>query len=105
MKWDELLAIVKNEPVFSSALLLAGPVSAGQVRLQLSRWVKSGRLIQLRRGVYSLAPAWRQIDPHSFVAANRLQRRSYVSLQSDLARSWNIPATSPSCRPKQWKNC
>ncbi len=95
MKWEKLLALVGNEPVFSSALLLAGPGSAGQVRLQLSRWVKTGRLIQLRRGVYSLAPAWRKVEPHPFVVANRLQRGSYVSLQSALAFFGIIPEYVP----------
>ena len=89
------MALVGNEPVFSSALLLAGPVSTGQVRLQLSRWVKAGRLIQLRRGVYSLAPAWRKVEPHPFVVANRLQRGSYVSLQAALAFFGIIPEHVP----------
>ena len=95
MKWENLLALVGNEPVFSSALLLAGPVSANQVRLQLSRWVKAGRLIQLRRGVYSLAAAWRKVEPHPFVVANRLQRGSYVSLQAALAFFGIIPEHVP----------
>jgi len=95
MKWEDLLAIVGDEPLFSSALLLAGPVSAGQVRLQLSRWVKAGRLLQLRRGVYALAPAWRRKEPHPFVVANRLQRGSYVSLEAALAYHGLIPEHVP----------
>ena len=42
-----------TEPVFASALLLAGDVSSAQMRLQLSRWVKAGRLLRLRRGLQS----------------------------------------------------
>ena len=95
MKWERLLTLVGNEPVFSSALLLAGHVSTGQVRQQLSRWVKAGRLIQLRRGVYSLAPAWRKVEPHPFVVANRLQRGSYVSLQAAMAFFGIIPEHVP----------
>jgi len=95
MKWEALLALVGREPVFSSAFLLAGEVSAGQVRLQLSRWVKAGRLLQLRRGLYALAPAWRKVEPHPFLAANRLQRGSYVSLQSALAFHGVIPEHVP----------
>lgn len=66
--------LVADEAVFSSALLLAGNESVRQVRLQLSRWVTAGRLLQLRRGIYTLAPAWRKVEPHSFLVANRLQR-------------------------------
>jgi predicted transcriptional regulator of viral defense system len=95
MKWDTLLTLVANEAVFPSALLLAGGVSAQQVRLQLSRWVKAGRLIQLRRGLYALAPTWRKVEPHPFLVANRLQRGSYVSLQAALAFHGVIPEHVP----------
>ncbi len=95
MKWQTLLELVADEPMFSSALLLSGKVSASQVRLQLSRWVKDGRLIQLRRGLYALAPVWRKVDPHPFLIANRLQRGSYVSAQSALAFYGIIPEYVP----------
>lgn len=95
MKWQSLLELVANEPVFSSTLLLSGKVSAQQVRLQLSRWVKDGRLIQLRRGLYALSPVWRKVEPHPFVIANRLQRGSYVSAQSALAFHGMIPEYVP----------
>ena len=95
MKWESLLGLVANEPAFTSALLLAGKVSAPQVRLQLSRWVKVGRLLQLRRGLYALAPTWRKLEPHPFLIANRLQRGSYVSLQSALAFHGVIPEQVP----------
>jgi predicted transcriptional regulator of viral defense system len=95
MKWETLLGLVGNEPVFASAFLLAGNVSAPQVRLQLSRWVKAGRLLQLRRGLYALAPAWRKVEPHPFLVANRLQRGSYVSVQAALAFHGMIPEHVP----------
>ncbi len=95
MRFDALLALVADEPVFASALLLAGDVSAAQVRLQLSRWVKAGRLLRLRRGLYALAPTWRKVEPHPFLVANRLQRGSYVSLQSALAFYGVIPEHVP----------
>lgn len=95
MKWETLLELVGGEPVFSSALLLAGRVSARQVRLQLSRWVKAGRLLQLRRGLYALGPTWRRVEPHPFLVANRLQRGSYVSTQAALAFHGLIPEQVP----------
>jgi hypothetical protein len=90
-----LLRIVADEPVFASGLLLAGDVSAAEVRLQLARWVRSGRLIQLRRGLYTLSEPWRKVAPHPFLVANRLQRGSYVSLQSALAFHGVIPEHVP----------
>jgi predicted transcriptional regulator of viral defense system len=95
MKWESLLVLVGSEPVFSSSLLLSGRVSAAQVRLQLSRWVKAGRLLQLRRGLYALSPVWRKVEPHLFLVANRLQHGSYVSLQSALAYHNAIPEYVP----------
>jgi predicted transcriptional regulator of viral defense system len=95
MKWKSLLALVADEAVFSSGLLLSGTESLRQVRLQLSRWVKAGRLLQLRRGLYALAPPWRNVEPHPFLVANRLRRGTYVSLQSALAWHGVIPERVP----------
>ncbi len=95
MKFDELLSLVADEPVFSSSLLLSGKADVRHVRLQLSRWVKSGLVIQLRRGLYALAPPWRKVEPHPFLIANRLRSGSYVSLQSALAWHSAIPEQVP----------
>jgi hypothetical protein len=95
MKFDELQALVAGEPVFSSALLLSGLTNQRAVRMQLSRWVKAGRLIQFRRGLYALAPPWRKVEPHPFLVANRLRRGTYVSLQSALAWHGVIPEYTP----------
>lgn len=95
MKFEALLNLVGMEPVFHSGLLLAGNVSVEEVRLQLSRWVSTNRLVQLRRGLYVLAPAWRKVEPHPFLVANALQRGSYVSLQSALAFHGVIPESVP----------
>ncbi len=95
MNFESLLTLVADEPVFSSSLLLSGDASARQVRLQLSRWSKAGRLLQLRRGLYALGPAWRKVEPHPFLVANRLRRGAYVSLQSALAWHGMIPEYVP----------
>ncbi len=95
MKWEELLHIVADEPVFSSGILLAGDLSPNDVRRQLSRWVRSGRIIRLRRGLYALAPPYRKTAPHPFLAANALRPGSYVSLQSALSHYGMIPEYTP----------
>jgi hypothetical protein len=108
MKFERLLAIVGREPVFETGLLLAGDVTPADVRRQLSRWTASGRLYQLRRGLYALAPPYRKVRPHPFLVANRMVRGSYVSLQSALAYYGLIPeyvpvATSVTTgRPARW---
>lgn len=95
MRFGALLAIVEGEPVFETGFLLAGDVDPADVRRQLSRWVKSGRLQQLRRGLYTVAPPYRTVTPHPFLVANRLVRGSYVSLQSALAFHGLIPEHVP----------
>jgi predicted transcriptional regulator of viral defense system len=93
MEYNSLLKLIGDDPVFESSLLLAGMINPKIVRLQLSRWVNSGRIFQLRRGLYSIAPPYQKIKPHPFLVANRLQRSSYVSLQSALAFYGLIPET------------
>jgi predicted transcriptional regulator of viral defense system len=95
MKFADLLAVVGNEPLFETGLLLAGEVDPLDVRRQLSRWVQMGRLIQLRRGLYMLAKPYRRVDPHPFVVAGRLVRGSYVSCESALEHHTLIPEHVP----------
>ena len=108
MKLGRLLEIVGDEPVFEPDLLLAGDVDPAGVRRQLSRWVESGRLYQLRRGLYALAPPHQKVKPHPVLVANRLVRGSYVSLQSALAHYGLIPEYVPvttsvtTARPARW---
>jgi predicted transcriptional regulator of viral defense system len=95
MKFDELLGLVGDEPVFSSSLLGVVGVSPQQARLQLVRWVNAGKLIQLRRGLYALNRPFRKIEPHPFLLANRIRKASYVSLQSALSHYNMIPEYVP----------
>ncbi len=93
MEFERLLSLVGAEPVFETALLLAGNVNPNIVRLQLTRWTNSGRVYQLRRGLYAIAPPYQKVKPHPFLIANRIQRASYVSGQSALAFYGLIPDT------------
>ena len=110
MKFQELLSLVGDEPLFSTDVLLAGAgASPAAVRLQLSRWVRQRKLILLRRGLYALAPPYQRVQPHPFLIANYLQRPSYVSLQSALAHYGLIPEFTPvvtsvtTGRPRRWQ--
>ncbi len=82
MKFEELLTVVGDEPLFETGLLLAEDVDANDVRRQLSRWIQSGRIRKLRRGLYTLAPPYQNVVPHPFLITNALVPGSYVSLQS-----------------------
>lgn len=93
MKFASLLTQVGDLPFFSSSLLHAGGVSPARLQKQLSRWVENEKIIQLRRGLYTLAEPYRKEDPHPFTLANQLVAPSYVSLQSALAYYELIPET------------
>jgi len=109
MEFNHLLHIVGDEPVFTTGLLLAGDIDPKQVQRQLSRWTRAGRLYQLRRGLYALAPPYQKVKPHPFLVANRMVRGSYVSLQAALAYYGLIPEHAPvvtsvtTGRPGRWE--
>jgi predicted transcriptional regulator of viral defense system len=109
MEFTELVEIIGDEPVFETGLLLAGNADPQDVRRQLSRWKQAGKIYQLRRGLYCLAPPFRKVHPHPFLIANRMIPASYVSLQSALAYYGMIPEHVPvttsvtTSRPMHWE--
>lgn len=108
MKFNELLDLVAEQPLFETGLLLSGEVDPNDVRRQLSRWVSTRKLKQLRRGLYMLAPPYQKISAHPFLIANFLMPGSYVSMQSALAYYGLIPEyaartwSMTTARPAQW---
>jgi hypothetical protein len=108
MEFTELLHILQEDPLFESELLMAGDVDPANVQRQLSRWAAQGRIYQLRRGLYVLAPPYQSRPPHPFRVANRMAAASYVSCQSALAFYDLIPEYTPATvsvtpgRPGKW---
>jgi predicted transcriptional regulator of viral defense system len=95
MKIEELSELVLPGGLFRTGLILAGQRSPQDVRRQIDRWVKSGRILKLRRGVYMLVKPYVELAAHPFVVANTLKKASYVSLQSALAHYGMIPEYVP----------
>lgn len=91
MKYSELLDIVGDEPVFGTGLLLAGVGDVPALQRQLAVWVRAGRLVRVRKGLYTLPRPHRKVDPDPFVVSNRLLAPSYVSLESALHFHEMIP--------------
>jgi len=110
MEFESLLAFIGVESLFESSLLYAGKVNPASLQVQLTRWKDSGKVLQLRRGLYVLAPPYQKVKPHPFVIANHMSRASYVSRQSALAYYAIIPEYTPvttsvtTLRPGIWKN-
>lgn len=95
MRIDELSEMVLSGGLFRTGQILAGQHSPADVRRQIDRWVKSGRIFKLRRGVYMLKKPYVGFAAHPFAVANVLKKASYVSLQSALARYNMIPEDVP----------
>jgi hypothetical protein len=95
MNIDSVREMLGDQAVFRTGNLLAGQQKPAHVRRQLARWVKAGKVIALRRGVYMLAEPYARQVPHPFVLANEMRRASYVSMQSALAWFGCIPEYVP----------
>lgn len=95
MKWGEILKLFKNQPVVETFMLAQDPSELAKVRVQLSRWVKGGRLIQVTRGAYVLSEghAFKPID-WQYVSLF-VHRPSYISLHYALADYGLIPEHVP----------
>ena len=108
MKFDDILSLVGDQPLFETGLLLVGNVDPNDVRRQLSRWTRAGKIRQLRRGIYTFTPPHSKIVPHPFLVANAMVTGSYVSGTSAPAYYGLIPEYVPRTfsvtlsRPSQW---
>lgn len=58
---------------------------------KINYWVKSGDLVQLKKGLYVLGQRISDQVPHPFLLANQLYGPSYVSLESALSFHGLIP--------------
>lgn len=94
MNFVSLLEKVSDLPVFTVRFLSAGG-NLAQIRLQINRWVKDGKIIRLHKGLYTLAEPYRKVAPEPFCIANSLKRASYVSLHSALSWYGMIPEFVP----------
>jgi len=95
VKLEELADRVPGNGLFRSGQILSGYRQPAHVRRQLDRWVKRGRVLQLRRGVYLLQKPYVTSAAHPFAVANALKKASYISLQSALAHYGMIPEYVP----------
>lgn len=95
MKFESLLEKVSGLPAFTVRFLAAGE-NLAQVRLQINRWVKDGKVIRIHKGLYALAAPYRKTTLEPFCIANALKQASYVSLHSALSWYGIIPEFVPS---------
>lgn len=110
MYFQQISSQLKQLPLFESGHLYAGASSRQKVQRQLADWVRAGKVVQLRRGLYTLASEYNTEHPHSYVIANHIVKGSYVSLHAALSYYDLIPehvavVTSVTTgRPGTWQN-
>lgn len=91
MKWEEFLRITGNLPVIDTENLFAGVTDPASIEVQISRWKKAGKIIQLKRGIYLLAETYRKIEIYEPYIAAILKKPSYISLEKALEYHNLIP--------------
>ncbi len=84
MKWNDFNKKVVDLPVINTEVLLAGVIDPNPIKVQISRWEKSGKIIQLKRGFYILSEEYRRIIAHPQYIASILKTPSYLSLEKAL---------------------
>lgn len=80
MNYGDLVKIAGTMPCFDLALLTqAFDDRRDAIRVQLSRWMTQGKIVGLRRGMYTLPETYRRVPLDPAELANALYRPSYLS--------------------------
>lgn len=95
MKWKDLLAQFAERPLFHSSMLGVFPDAQSHIQVQLARWVKTGKLSQIRRGWYLIEKPFRAKDVPVPVIATTVVHPSYLSLEWALQYYDMIPESVP----------
>jgi hypothetical protein len=91
MRYEEFRQKVKSLPLISSQFLALLAGADRSFLVQFRRWVKSGKIIKLRKGLYLLNQNDRRINPSRLFVANELYSPSYISLEYALSFYGLIP--------------
>lgn len=91
MKFEKFIKIAEGLPVIDTEILLAGVSDPNPIKVQISRWEKSGKLIQLKRGLYLLSKPYRKVEVYEPHIASLLKKPSYISLEKALEYHDLIP--------------
>lgn len=91
MRWEEFLKVAGNSSVVETEALLVGVTDPKPLKVQISRWQRAGKLIQLKRGIYLLSRTYRKQEVNGFYLACLLKKPSYVSLEKALEYYGLIP--------------
>jgi len=91
MNWTEFLKTIGKLPVIHTENLLAGVSDPAGIEVQISRWNKAEKIIQLKRGIYLLAEPYRKVEVYDPYIAAILKKPSYISMEKALEYHNLIP--------------
>ncbi len=91
MKFEEFVKKSGKMPAIDVENLLSGASDPLPLKVQISRWMKAGKLIQLKRGFYLLADVYRKNDICEPYIASILKVPSYISTEKALEYHDLIP--------------
>ncbi len=105
MKWAEFVEKLGEQPVLELSLIsqvIDEPRL--QIMMQMNRWVKAGKLLPVRRGMYVFSEVWRRRPVSPLQLANAIYKPSYLSGAWALSHYGLIPEavflfTSVTSRP------
>lgn len=91
MNFETFMKRMHDLPLIETKNVLDGFSSRNALEVQMTRWAKQGKLIQLRRGLYVFSEPYRKVEPFEFFLASIIRRPSYISLEKALEYHNLIP--------------
>ena len=91
MNFDDFVKRLRDLPQIETGNVLEGFSSRNALEVQMTRWAKQGKLVQLRRGLYLFSEPYRKTEPFEFHLASVIKRPSYISLEKALEYHNLIP--------------
>jgi predicted transcriptional regulator of viral defense system len=95
MKWKDFLLEFAERPLFHSSMLEIFPDNRHHIQVQLSRWVDSRKISQIRREWYLIEKPFRLKEVPIPAIANSVVHPSYLSLDWALQYYEMIPEYVP----------
>lgn len=91
MKWEDFYKKFGMCPLIAPQMIYAFGMNWRSQQVQISRWVKQGKLIKLAEGKYVFSEPYRKTPVSHIFIANHLVYPSYVSLEYALSYYDLIP--------------
>lgn len=91
MNFYEFVKRMRDLPLIETGNVIEGFSSRNALEVQMTRWTKQRKLIQLRRGIYVLSEPYKKVELFEFHLASVIERPSYISLEKALEYHNLIP--------------